>query len=190
MSGPTASNTKVGFTCRDCDKDDWIARSALQEDSIDGCPIEYLEMRYRRPTRCQICGILKGVDEALRNLLSRFPFLETEGMATAENMKELEVNGLVKPYRSQEERGNGEESDVMTVEERQAMCDKVVNSFVKTAGQGITEEETFAEEAAEESEGSTVDDATEEAMHALSLDLETNTLAEESEMGSEEKEAV
>ena len=190
MSGSSGSSTQVAFMCRGCDKDWWIARKALQDDDIDGCPAQYLEIRHGRPTRCPICGIMKGVDEALGNLLSHFPFLETEGMAATENMEEWEVGGLIKPYKSEEERGNGGESDGMTVEEREAMTDKTIKSFVKTAGQGITEEEAFAEEEpSEESDESAVDGTIEEAMRVFGMDWETQTLGEDPEVDSYQKEA-
>ena len=121
----------------------WIAKRCLETYECDGQPLEHMRPVNGIPTRCTSCARIKKTIEALKNLIVQQPFLVTEGMAGAPAKMAWETE---EPDNKQEsESEDGSRGDGMTKKERMAFREKVIKSFVETAGKGLTEDEVFGE---------------------------------------------
>ena len=78
------------------------------------------------------------------------PYLTTGGMAAAPPKSDWESDPEEKKPFDWDNRDDGSAGDGMTKKERQEFQDKIVKSFVDTAGQGLTEEEVYGKDAVDD----------------------------------------
>ena len=71
------------------------------------------------------------------------PYLVTDGMAAAPPKSDWESDPREKKPFDWDNSDDGSAGDGMTKKERQEFQDKIIKSFVDTAGQGLTEEEVY-----------------------------------------------
>ena len=129
----------------------WIAQSALDKYECDGQPLELMHPVNGVPTRCSTCVRINEAVRELNNLVVRNPYLATDGMAGAPPKFDWETEAATDNKSCEEDSEDGSHGDGMSKQERQEFLDKVVQSFVNTAGKGLTEQEVYGDVGSEES---------------------------------------
>ena len=122
-----------------------MSSSCLEKYECDGQPLHAMHPVNGIPTRCSACVRINEAVYTLDDLVLQKPFLTTEGMAEAPEALGWEKVQEKKAWEYDDEEGSL--GDGMSKEERQAFIDRIVQSFYDSAGQGMTEQEAYGEEA-------------------------------------------
>ena len=119
-----------------------MAQECLDKYECDGQPLDSMHPIQGIPTRCSACTRIARVAQELNNLVVREPYLITGGMSTAPRKPSWD---LVEKKSFECDKDEGSLGDGRNDKERQQFLDKVVQSFINTAGQGMTEEEVYSQ---------------------------------------------
>lgn len=151
-SVPSPTAKAADYACALCGAGWMMPVKALSWDEIDGVPIENWRVKHEAPTRCHTCALLSGVNDQLRDLVFREPWLVTEGKAGEPEKQAWELVGCDdKVVSVVAGSANSSPGCGRTFEEAMEFREEVLASFMKTAGEGWIEadegEDTEVEEA-------------------------------------------
>lgn len=129
----------VEFKCKTCRNPCWIDESCLTNYECDGQPLEVMRPVHGIPTRCITCVRVYQASYKLRDLVVQNPHLLTDGMGGVSEVPSWEdPKDVAKVNTPKESLGDGRDDD-----ERRGFLEKMIESFVNSAGKGMTEEEVY-----------------------------------------------
>jgi hypothetical protein len=129
----------IDFTCHTCKSPCWIDQQCIVKYECDGLSLHTMHPVNGIPTRCCTCVRIALAVCKLKALVIRKPYLLTEGMAAAPEKEAWEEDPDEKEFRYDSDEGF--EGDEREKREEEALREKMVKSFIATAGKGFTEEE-------------------------------------------------